>query len=164
MVIGFSLNLSLGCLCVCFLAMCFFCFYSWWGNTLRQEQYIRRSSNKKSPAVDGGKTSFAFCQLWELSIKNHTIKEGKTKLNLHPQKLTAGYPKWWFRKGNSLKKWQFLVSMLDLWGVTTIIISLEGLNFGQVRFWSWLPSLETIRARSWKMDDWKIDGFVLRVA
>ena len=26
-------------------------------------------------------------------------------------------PKWWFGKGNSLKEWQFLVSMLDFWGV-----------------------------------------------
>ena len=27
----------------------------------------------------------------------------------------------WFGKGNSLKKWQFLVSMLDFWGVNRVV-------------------------------------------
>jgi len=37
---------------------------------------------------------------------------------IHSRKLTW-IPKWWFGKGNSLYKWQFLVSMLDFWGVLT---------------------------------------------
>ena len=39
---------------------------------------------------------------------------------IYPRKLTAGYPKWWFGKGNSLQTWQFLVSMLDFWVYTCI--------------------------------------------
>ena len=30
-------------------------------------------------------------------------------------------PKWWFGKGNSLKKWQLLVSMLEFWGVPILL-------------------------------------------
>ena len=43
--------------------------------------------------------------------------------HLHPRKLTAGYPKWWFGKGGSFQIWPFLVSMLNFWGVILTIFS-----------------------------------------
>ena len=42
----------------------------------------------------------------------------KALFEIHSRKLTW-IPKWWFGKGNFLYKWQFLVSMLDFWGVLT---------------------------------------------
>ncbi len=56
--------------------------------------------------------------------QNHTtcVNVKKYLEDSATHKLTAGYPKWWFGKGNSLQKWQFWVSMLDFWGVDLLVL------------------------------------------
>ena len=43
------------------------------------------------------------------------------KNGIHPRKLTAGYPKWWLAKGDSIQTQPFVVSMLDFWGVNLLV-------------------------------------------
>ena len=100
--------------------------FSW--DIIAYRRVLFKSKNRRHHHGLGWWTTVDFGRFWRYQryrsyrcgIRSQTSSKEYFQ-HLHSQKLTAGYPKWWFGKGNSLQKWQLLVSMLDFWGVYTEI-------------------------------------------